>query len=335
VIGVIGGYGTAGRNAVRRLHDWGAGPLRIGGRDVAAARRAAESVGAEPAVVDVGDDASLATFVRDCAVVVNCAGPSHRIAGRVARAAVAAGAHHVDAGLLTEFPAPRCVLYGAGAVPGMSGLLPRWLAAQGFDSVHRLTSYTGVFDRFTPAAAEDFLQVVAGAPPTVGGRQTRELPFFPREVTAAPYADAETARVARDLSLAGGDWYTVLDGERLGAALDAARGLPLADAVAGLCRAAALDVAGRAPYVKLLAQLDGVPGTRTAVVRAPGVAELTGAMTAAAALAVFRGEVAPGNRPAAVALDPARTVERLRAVCDVAVFDAPVDELVLVEEGAL
>ncbi|WKX69036.1 saccharopine dehydrogenase NADP-binding domain-containing protein [Streptomyces sp. XD-27] len=364
MIGIIGGYGAVGAETARLLSLWDIGPLRLGGRDPERARRfaAAHLPGAEATAVDVDDDASLAAFVRGCELVVHCAGPSYRTAERVAYAALIAGAHHVDAGggerldALGMAAGTRSLLFAAGAVPGLSGLLPRWLAAQDFDAVHGLTAYTGVLDRFTATGAEDYLHgVLGGANEPLaawqdGGRRsgalTRraavELPFFPRPVAAFPYLDAEGDRLARELSLVHGRWYTVLDGEHLGAALDAARALDRGEAVAGLCRATALDAAGRTPYVTFLVQADGTaagrPLSRTAVLRAPGIARLTGAVTAVAALAVLRGEAPSGAHAAATALDPQATLARLRetpGLCDVTVFDGPLDALVTVEEGVL
>ncbi|GAA1880346.1 saccharopine dehydrogenase NADP-binding domain-containing protein [Streptantibioticus ferralitis] len=358
MIGIIGGYGAVGAQAARLLGEWGAGPLRIGGRNLTAAQRAAAALPGtvEAAVVDVDDDASLAAFVQGCEVVVGCAGPSHRTAARVARAALAAGAHYVEAGgdTVPEYVGERRAVFAAGALPGLSGLLPRWLAAREFTTVHALTCYAGVLDRFTPTGAEDYLRGVLGGDnePLAAWRDgdrrssalTRQaavtLPFFPREVSAVPYLDAEGEQLARDLSLTHGHWYTVLDGEHLGAALDAARTRPPAEAAADLCRATALDAAGRTPYVTLLIQLDGTTAagraaTRTAVLRAPGIAELTGAMTAATALAVLRGEVPAGARHAATALDPSATVGRLRDRCELTVLETTIDQLVVVEEGAL
>ncbi|MFJ2579347.1 hypothetical protein [Kitasatospora aureofaciens] len=246
-------------------------------------------------------------------------------------------------------------VFAAGALPGLSGVLPRWLARQGFDAVRGLTSYAAVLDAFTATGAEDYLHGVLGSdsepsaawvegarrPGAMARAAGLRLPYLPRPVTAVPYLDAEGEQLARDLGLHDGRWYTALDGEHLPAALDAARALSRAEAVAALCRATALDVAGRNPYAVLLAQLDGVaagrPVSRTAVLRAPGIAELTGAVTAVAALAVLRGEVPPGVHLADAVLDPVVAVRRLREVPGVAlsVAEAGIAELSVVEEGAL
>jgi hypothetical protein len=366
VIGVLGGYGAVGAEAAKQLHAWGIGPLRLGGRDLAAARRCAAELAERPArgrtgsherptvvearAVDLDDAASLTAFARGCDVIVDCT-------GRTAHASPETDAHLVSAGGVRPAPrGDRSAVFAAGAVPGLSGLLPRWLAAQGFDTVGELTAYTAVLDRFTPSGAADFLSGVLDgsneplAAWRAGGRRsgalTRRvsirLPYVPREVSAYPFLDGEGEQLAKDLSLIDGSWYTVQDGAYLSAALDIARTADRESAIAGLCRASALDVAGRTPYVTYLVQLDGTAAglgiTRTAVLRGSGIAELTGAVTAAATVAVLQGEVADGSQDAATALDPVRTVDRLRdcsALRDLTVFDASIDDLVTDEEGAL
>ncbi|RFA28580.1 hypothetical protein CAI21_12015 [Alkalilimnicola ehrlichii] len=354
MIGVVGGYGAVGRYAARLLAAQGSEPLRLGGRDPEAARRrlGAALPEAEWTAVDIEDAESLRTFIRGCRVVVNCAGPSHRTASRVARAAQAAGVHYVDAGSDPTLAARAgeaigtAAVFAAGALPGLSGLLPRWLAC-GFDAVSELTAYTGVLDRFTAAGAEDYLAGVLGednaalaawragapCPGALSRLSAVTLPFFPRPLTLLPYLDAEAKAVARHLSLVDGRWYIALDGERLPAALTAAAGLDRAAAVEHVCRASALDAAGRRPYASLLLQLsgriDGTPATRTVRVQAAGIAPLTGAMAAAVTVALLRGEVPAGVRPAAALPNPAPVIDVLSAAdgCDVAVFDSSIETL--------
>ncbi len=97
LVAVLGGYGAVGRATVTGLRRAGH-PIRIGGRDRAATARVADELGVEPQPVDLWDDASLAAFCADAAVVVNAAGPSYRVLDRVARAALAADADYVDPG---------------------------------------------------------------------------------------------------------------------------------------------------------------------------------------------------------------------------------------------
>lgn len=348
MIGILGGYGAVGRHAARLLRDLDAGPLRVGGRNGDMARQHAAALGdAEGMAVDALDPAALARFVAGCAVVVNCAGPS-----RLLSAAVATGTSTdlVDAGgdeLLRRALATtaRRVVLGAGGLPGVSGLLPRRLAI-GMGTARTLTAYYAVFDTFTEAAAADYLDGVLG-PDSAGlagwaggarraGHLTRRdgvaLPFVPGPVTLLPYLDAEGEAVARDLRLETAAFYAAA-APHLARALE---GIRAGVGVPAIRRAAALDQAGRAPSVTFLVELTG-DGTRTAMLRAPGISALTGAAAAAAAVAVLRGEVAPGAHHAGTALDPVTALDRLVAAgaVELTVVDRAIAELAVAEEGAL
>lgn len=361
LIGVIGAYGAVGAQATRLLADRGS--LRLGGRDHGAATALASGLADTGAAVrvmrvDAGDDGSLEEFTTGCSLVVNCAGPSHALTARVAAAAERAGADLVDSGGGDPLPerAPERAVFFAGALPGLSGLLPRWLAARDFDSVDELTVHTGVLDRFTRAGAEDYWAGVAGAGNTplaawrdgrrVPGALTRRtgvrLPHFPGEVTALPYVDEEGEDLAAELGLRDARWYSVVDGAHLAAALARGSDRTAAEVADDLCLATALDTAGRRPYVTFVVEAAGRaagrPVRRTAVLRADRIAYLTGAVTAVAASAVLDGRVPPGAHRAAAVLDPEAAVAALVAVpglLDLVVTDGGMAESDLVEEGAL
>lgn len=366
MIGLLGASGAVGAHAARLLSQRGGTDLRLGGRrPEAMAPIAAELPGQVEVVrVDAAEEASLAEFASGCTVVANCAGPSQHLAETAALTAWRAGADYVDAGSDATTAervdlagrvagADRRAVFAAGAWPGLSGLFPRWLAAREFGTVHTLTAYIGVRDRFTATAAADYLDGVLGgaSEPLAAWRQgprsrvlTRlideALPFFPEDGSAFPYLDHEGVEVARALALTRADWYSVLPAP-WSVVLDRARTRPRADAVADLCRAAELDAAGHPASTTMLAQLDGEVGsvaqTRTGLLRGPGVSELTGAVTAVAALAVHDGAVAPGTACAATALDPLTAMAWLveAGVCRVTVLETSVEALRAVEEGAL
>ncbi|MBB5774135.1 saccharopine dehydrogenase NADP-binding domain-containing protein [Nonomuraea jabiensis] len=363
MIGVLGGYGAVGGTAARLLA--GHPGLRVGGRDGAAARRFvdAELDGhGEAWQVDALDAAELARFCAGCRLVVNCAGPSYLLRDRVARAAFAAGADYVDAaGDATAFDGPtatgtgtgtgmqgRTAVLSAGMLPGLTGLVPRHLAAAlASPNVGlRLDVYTGGLDRLTPAAAGDFLlagqeeQGAALAAWRDGARVARaltpvhdvQLPYFPGPVTAYPYLSAEAERVARELGLAEARWYNVITGDGVLAAASTA------GQAADLTRAAELELAGRTPYYVLLFQLSGPHGTRTLALRTRDSYALTAAVAAHAARAVLRGEVPAGLHHADAVLDPARVLADLEPVAKIEITEAvaPIDLVAPVfEEGAL
>ncbi|WP_431928383.1 saccharopine dehydrogenase NADP-binding domain-containing protein [Nonomuraea jabiensis] len=374
MIGVLGGYGAVGGTVARLLA--GHPGLRVGGRDGAAARRFVDAeLGGhgEAWQVDALDAAELARFCAGCRVVVNCAGPSYLLRDRVARAAFAAGADYVDAaGDAAAFDRPtgtqgRTAVLSAGMLPGLTGLVPRHLAAltpaaptptaptsaalapnaeRGRGAGLRLDVYTGGLDRLTPAAAGDFLlagQEERGAALAAwrdGARVARaltpvhdvQLPYFPGPVTAYPYLSAEAERVAAELGLAEARWYNVITGDGVLAAASTA------GQAADLTRAAELELAGRTPYYVLLFQLSGPHGTRTLALRTRDSYALTAAVAAHAARAVLRGEVAAGLHHADAVLDPARVLADLEPVAKIEITEAvaPIDLVAPVfEEGAL
>jgi hypothetical protein len=374
VVAVVGGYGAVGRATVRLLQDWQVGRLRIGGRSVEAARQLiSEELGGDgdAAAVDVWDPASLARFCAGCRVVVNCAGPSYRVLDRVALAALAAGADYVDPGgdapvqrrlaSLNLASRGRTAVLCAGLMPGLTGLLPRWLAGQGFTRATQLTAYVGLVDRLTPIGAAEYLLSLGGghgesqAAWCSGSRVSRalaplsevELPFFPDRVNAHPYLSLEAERLACALGLDGVRWYNVFDGGgQMLTALSRLQGAMMGQAdldaaAAELAQAAELDLFGRAPYQLLVFQLDGEAGgrslTRTVVLRGTDTYALTGSVTAMAVRELLDGHIAAGVHYAADALDPELVVAWLRGRASVIVFallDSPA-EAGAIEEGVL
>ncbi|WP_107079274.1 saccharopine dehydrogenase, partial [Micromonospora sp. MH33] len=288
---------------------------------------------------------------------------------RVAAVAEATGAHYVDAagddvldGQLAAagLPGPgRVAVLAAGMSPGLTGLLPRLLAGPPFTRVDSLTGYAGGRDRFTPAAAADYLasltegygtagaawrdgRVAAGA---LAPRLGEPVPFFPGLVSAFPYLSGELRRVAAELGLVEASWFNVFDGEHTLALLGRLRSggaVAPGEAVSQLCHAAELDAAGLRPYqlfvLELTGRTDTGPLTRTLVARAPDTYLLSGAVTALAARTVAEGGLPPGRHRADAALPPERSVRRLRdwgALLSVEVSDEAAAAAAEVEEGVL
>jgi hypothetical protein len=375
LIGVVGGYGAVGGAAAAMLAAEGVGRLRIGGRRREEAQRfvTTELAGTGEAIeVDVENPESLARFCAGCTVVVNAAGPSYRILDRVARAAFTAGADYVDPGgddpvhqrlsaALAASPGRTAVL-NAGVMPGLTAVLPRWLAGQGFERCDRLIAYVALIDHMTPAGAGDYLLSLGGGfgeahAAWINGRRVSgalvplsqiELPFFSGRITAFPFLSTETERLAREMGLVEIRWYNVFDeAAHVLAALGRLQGAmtgegDLAAAAAVLTQAAELDLFGRVPYQLLVFQLEGQAAgrrvSRAAVLRAANTYRLTGAVTARAVLAILRGHIRPGVHFAAAALDPDMLVGQLRrhpAVSMLDLIDGLPELADTMEEGAV
>lgn len=324
MIGLLGATGAVGAAAAAHLGAWTTSPVRLG------ARRPKPGMVA----VDVDDPVALAAFCRGCAVVLNCAGPASRIGIRVAEAAFDAGADYVDAAgdddlaaQLAGVAPDRVAVVSAGLMPGLTALLPRLLATTDPVPPRHLSGYVGGRDRFTPAAAEDYLHsgfgragvaLVGGAVVDRAVRTDVELPFCAEPGTAVPYLSTELRRVAERLGVTDVQWDSLFTGPHLRAALRR----PLS--AAALVRAADLDTFGHEPYQLIVVEFDAA---RTALLRGRGASELTGAFAALTASAVARGEVPAGVHHAGEVLDPVASARRLG--------DAPaVTELTVLDAGA-
>ncbi|MCQ8193852.1 saccharopine dehydrogenase NADP-binding domain-containing protein [Streptomyces rugosispiralis] len=345
-IGVLGGYGAVGSAAVRRLRQAGTGPLLIAGRDPARAAAFARSLSpagppVEALAVDLDDPASLDRFAARCRLVVNCAGPSYRVLDTVARAALHRGADYVDAAgddpaairlharcdRRDWLTAGRTAVLSAGALPGLSGLLPRALAMD-TDRPVRLDAYLGGVAALTPAAAGDVLlshgpeHGVPGAawreggvrPRTLEPRRGLSLAAFPQPVNAFPFLSTEAGRLARALNIGEIRWYTVFGGDRLPEELAMAWALGDADPAA-LVTAAAEDIRRHGSWYGQEFHLwtgtpDGPPA-HTLTLRADDSYDLSGLMTAATTRALLTGGIPPGVHFAADVLDPRETTAAL------------------------
>lgn len=350
-VGVLGASGVVGRAAAAALVGLGVERLRLGGRriDAAAAVAAGLPAGTAQAVaVDLADAESLTAFCAGCVTVLNCAGPSYEVRGRVALAALAAGADYVD--VAGDDPAHeqlrgaglaalgRSAVLSAGMLPGLSGLLPRWLAARRPGPGGRLTVWAGGLERCSRTVAADLVLSLGADPAGLpfgesraawrdGRRVSRalcaqdavELPFFPGTVALQPYLSTEAERSARALGLDALDWYNVFPGHRVRAVLAALAGgrVALGAAAERLVTAAELDLTGRRPYYRIVFALETPAGAATAVLGTGDSYRLTAAVGALTVAATLAGEVPSGLHYAAEVLDPDTTVRRIAATAGV------------------
>lgn len=374
VIGIVGAGGSVGGAALDGLHtspDW---TLRAGYRSQPARNDAAAVI--DWRHVNADDAASLARFCDGCAVVLNAAGPSCRIGDRVARAADVAGADYVDAFggavLVRQLAAQpssreRRVIHSAGVYPGLSAVLPRWLARQGFDRVHALRGWAGGRERCTPAAAADVLLSTldgfgqAGVAWIDGRRVTDALPprnevelvGFPGRVHAQPFFSQEMERLARELGLRDAYWNNVMPSgratetiarwcARLSARLDDST---LEHAISDLVETSRRDVAGQAPYYCLVLEMDGERAGRSHCVRvvlnARDSYRVSGTVAASAVLCLLDTPPAPGIHSADSVLAWEPLLDHLRrwgAVDSFSLVELPVNDAAaeaVIEEGTL
>lgn len=334
-IAILGATGGVARHLPGILAGAGLTRLRFGARDPR--RLALAPAAAEVTVerVDAADEASLSAFCRGASVVVNCVGPVRHTRCAVVRAALAAGARYVDsAAIRADDPVlrqcaahPGRVLFAAGAAPGVSELLVRWLADHLAGAAVAVTGYAAVMDVMTAGAAEDFLHSLDEArggagilrrghlPPAAGPVVQHHTPFFPEDLVAYPFLSADAAAVADMLGVTEMSWYNVFDPASPVLAVLAGhqsrRGerADLSTAARGLRTVANAWLGRQPPFQQFVVEMTGSgadgPSRQVAVLRAGSTYRLTAAALAVTVAEISADRTAHGQHLAALALDPA------------------------------
>lgn len=156
-IGILGFGGLAGRVVTEYLKK--KYPLRCG------QRRGCNKITSENiefVQVDIHKEDELYKFTMGCKVIVNCIGPSYYVSRKIAIAAQKSGAYFIDIfGVdllnITNELSNTVTVIGAGSVPGLSGILPLWLAKQKEGIIHRVNIYGGGIEPITTNACADVL----------------------------------------------------------------------------------------------------------------------------------------------------------------------------------
>ena len=246
VVGIVGGYGRIGTETAKTLAQGAGCRILIGGRDAGRGQALAESLGGNTSAwaVDAMDPSSLFAFCERCDLVVNCAGPSRLIDGKVALAAIESGAHYVDVGgydsmqsilesrdvdITTE---KQQIIISSGMFPGLTEVFPRYIAGSYFDEVDTLAFYYAGCGDFSYSGAYDLICGMEegashpltyydnglikkeGAPP----KKVR-LPPPVGEVTAHLSMNNKARAMAEAAHLKTARFYSAFMGESLGACL--------------------------------------------------------------------------------------------------------------------
>lgn|GEM_PF-297167 len=366
VIGILGASGSVGSAALACLQ--GDSNLVLRAAYYSRAPQQPDKRRTTWSRVNIYDESALARFCSECTVVLNTAGPSIVIADHIARAADQAGAHYVDAfggcllaKRLQERPLStgRCVIHSAGIYPGLSELLPRWLADTHFDSVHLLHGWSGGREACSAAAAADVLLSTqqgfgrAGAIWENGRRMTNamaahdftDLPGFPGRVRVQPFLSAELEDMACYLNLHDAQWGNVMTSARTleviahwsgrlslhpGTTSTGACHDLLEQAVDELVDTARRDLLGHTAYYRLVIEMEGSvankPRRLRAVLKAKNSYQVGGAVAADAVSTLIHNPPQPGVYRAASVLnwdEVLRSLQHNRSIEDFTIVAVP------------
>ena len=231
VIGVLGCGGTVGYAACHMLLERG--------YKVIGAQRKEKVIFSEfhnfcQQSVDIYDTPQLKKFCEQCDIILNCAGPSGVIKDLVAVQAIESKASYVDVfgdiilknelekkGLGTAGK----IVVSAGCYPGLSGILPIWLARKYFYDVTSILAYGGGKEECSGSAAIDvILSAIEGfgraeqiykngtiIKELQGNPEKIYLPIIEREVYFQKFLHNEIIKVAKQLNAMNASWYNISD----------------------------------------------------------------------------------------------------------------------------
>lgn len=232
-VGILGCGGLIGRAACRRLLDRG---MKVTGGQRHNISFESHDDLFRWKYTDIYDDKSLAAFCDANDIILNCAGPSYRIKGRVAEAAAASGDIYVDLADLVmtdpdirgSLPEDGTYVIGTGYVPGASGIFLNTAAAD-FDHIDKVQGFQAGRQRYSATAFEDILMSSlsdAGFPDSYyeNGKIVRDvneygekklLPAMPEAVYIKPYLTRELRDCAEKANIKELHWYNALPDKKM------------------------------------------------------------------------------------------------------------------------
>lgn len=178
-VGIIGGTGTIGTLIVEYLT-----PLLDGHTLLVGGRRAVEEVSfsrdrgykLKYCQMDYQKDTDLDNFCARCLIVINAVGPSLKTGDKIALCALKNNCHYIDIGgydILYNLLVPhektihsqkRCFVIGAGWMPGVSGVFPKFIIENhlGNPGKTKFRVYYGAVDNWSYSSAYDLAMYSMG-----------------------------------------------------------------------------------------------------------------------------------------------------------------------------
>lgn len=324
MIGIIGAFGNVGRQVIEVLDKSKCSyVLKCGSRntdlDLVVSKNSKLEIFKQQ--VDLYDDNSLENFIKGCRIIVNCAGPSSKTSQRVVKMCEKNNCCFVDPGIGVEFNMLKnnnsniVGIYGAGATPGLSGLLPIYFDKISDYQYGEVEFYMGFLGNFTKNAALDYLEGVLNSTDNMGihwnnykketmmytKRNNIELPLFSRKVTLFPYFDEESNIVAKTMNIKSGKWFIAVDNDRISNIMKIIRNKYLKDsneAVNTLCSVYRSEMCGRKEYINFIVEGcykdDNTTQYKTILMSTRKPSLLTGAVLAATMIEVLNSTINNG-----------------------------------------
>lgn len=321
MIGILGAYGSIGVWATRFIKKQSDCKIRIGGRNIENAPQELreEWQNTEWVKVDVSAKESVKKFIDGCKIILDCAKLSEAQVTLMDEIAEAMGIPVLHLGIVgyRKKESKVALIYGAGSIPGLSGLIPQYLAKQ-FDRVSALDFYYGGVGAFSYTAAKDYIEGIYNESnhSMVYWKNGNIVPFEPsaNDINAEfsgfvsnyklfPYFDEEATAITNKLQLSEARFQMCLSGKRILSTLNNARQQykqnPEAT-IESLCLASNLDTFGQREKSFFLCIMEGKKNNENAKfsLTAFGLspARMTGTAAAAATLWILNEQKIGGTQ---------------------------------------
>lgn len=251
--------------------------------------------------VDINDGESIKAFMNGCRLVINSAGPSDKLSGKVMEAALESGVSLIDVGHSScysqagRLKSGQKMIYACGAVPGIIGHVPRKLAPE-FDSIYSMTVNISLREKLTLTAAKDL--VTASELPdgrsAASRAKTENIPLIGDEVYRYQFTDEESADIDRLLGVRSSSWYMVRDTDDYEKLFS--RTYKDKDEMAEtLCRLYHISMQGKEDHLRFVIEMEGMkddrPKTISAYLNGESGSAVSGRVAASAALALLDGDI--------------------------------------------
>jgi len=316
MIGILGAYGNIGIWATRFIKANSTQNIRIGGRNIdkVAPEIHEEFAEANWIKVDVSNKDSVERFINGCDCILDCTKISENDALQIDDIASIANIPVVHLGIVgyrkDKSTAP--IIYGAGSIPGLSGLIPQYLA-QHFDAVEKCDFYYGGIGSFSYTAARDYMEGIFESSnhsmtywkdgelqpftPTPT-RPTEVLESFLGTFKSFPYFDEESAAVVQKIGFKEARFQMCLGGERTLRVLDSARSQYKQNpekTIEDICRSTQLDCFGKSENAIFVCNIDGSANGNTCqkqlLISGPAPSQLTGSVAGATTITILEKEL--------------------------------------------
>lgn len=186
MIGIIGGYGNIGIEAADIIKTNSSEMIRVAGRNISKVSQRAKELFASDKWFQIKESSSneWKDFIKGCRLVLCSAELGNETVECINRIAGELDCPIVYLGInLPKQEAEGKFIYGAGSIPGLSGIIPQYLA-QDFDSVASIDFYYGAKGTFTYTAAKDYMDGVFNNSnrSMVMWKYGKLVPYVPAEV---------------------------------------------------------------------------------------------------------------------------------------------------------